>query len=476
MYLEKNKLYKHLDFIILDVICMEVSFILAYYLRHQDFILFNISSYRSSLIILIVANFITCSIFNSMQDVLKRSRQLEFYATIKQVVFTVIILILYLYISKTSTDISRSVIINFPIIYLIISYVIRLVYKRIVIKNIKNNKTRQLIIISKYEKAEEIIKRINESINDIYIKGVILLDYLKKDGEALADNKIINVPIVAFRDTAVKFLQTEFVDEILVSNDDIDLSDLLSKISLMGIIIHYDVKDVSSFVNQNTKLHVNNISNLIVITSSINVITPVQLFVKRLVDIIFGIVGSMLTVIFAIIIGPIIKIKSSGPIFFVQDRVGRNGKIFKMIKFRSMIVNADELKANLKKQNENSDDYMFKMKNDPRVIPGIGEFIRKTSIDEFPQFINVLIGDMSVVGTRPPTVDEWEKYDLHHRARLAIKPGITGLWQVSGRSNIKNFEDVVKLDTEYIRNFSLWQDFSIILKTIKVVLFREGAK
>ena len=147
-----------------------------------------------------------------------------------------------------------------------------------------------------------------------------------------------------------------------------------------------------------------------------------------------------------------------------------------MLKFRSMIVDADELKNTLKRQNENKDDFMFKMENDPRVIPGIGEFIRKTSIDEFPQFINVLIGDMSVVGTRPPTIDEWEKYELHHRARLAIKPGITGLWQVNGRSNINSFEDVVKLDTEYIKTFSLWQDFAIILKTIKVVLSKEGAK
>lgn len=103
-------------------------------------------------------------------------------------------------------------------------------------------------------------------------------------------------------------------------------------------------------------------------------------------------------------------------------------------------------------------------------------FVRKTSIDEFPQFINVLKGEMSVVGTRPPTIYEWNKYNLHHRARLAIKPGITGLWQVSGRSEIKDFEEVVKLDTEYIKNFSLWKDAAIIFKTIMVVFSRRGAK
>ena len=193
-------------------------------------------------------------------------------------------------------------------------------------------------------------------------------------------------------------------------------------------------------------------------------------------DIVFGIIGSLVTLILTIVIGPIIKCKSKGPIFFVQDRVGRNGKVFKMIKFRSMYLDAEDRKKELANQNENKDQMMFKIENDPRIIKGIGECIRKTSIDEFPQFINVLKGEMSVVGTRPPTLDEWNKYDLHHRARLAIKPGITGLWQVSGRSEIKDFEEVVRLDTEYIKDFSLWKDASIIFKTIKVVFKREGAR
>lgn len=130
--------------------------------------------------------------------------------------------------------------------------------------------------------------------------------------------------------------------------------------------------------------------------------------------------------------------------------------------------------------NDVKDGMMFKIKDDPRIIgrkngkPGIGHFIRRTSIDEFPQFFNVLIGEMSLVGTRPPTPDEWEKYELHHRARLAMKPGITGLWQVSGRNNIKNFEEVVELDTTYIQKWNLRLDIKILMKTIKVVLSQEG--
>ena len=122
------------------------------------------------------------------------------------------------------------------------------------------------------------------------------------------------------------------------------------------------------------------------------------------------------------------------------------------------------------------DGMMFKMDNDPRIIKGIGNFIRKTSIDEFPQFFNVLKGDMSLVGTRPPTVDEWEKYEKHHRVRMAIKPGLTGMWQVSGRSSITDFEEVVALDLKYIREWSIGLDIRILLKTVKIVLTGSGSQ
>ena len=139
-----------------------------------------------------------------------------------------------------------------------------------------------------------------------------------------------------------------------------------------------------------------------------------------------------------------------------------------------MRVDAEEIKQQLMDQNTMQGG-MFKMDNDPRVTE-IGRFIRKTSIDELPQFWNVLIGDMSLVGTRPPTVDEYEKYTPEQKRRLSFKPGITGLWQISGRSGITNFDDVVKLDVAYIDDWTIWKDFEILLKTIKVVLMRDGAK
>ena len=194
----------------------------------------------------------------------------------------------------------------------------------------------------------------------------------------------------------------------------------------------------------------------------------------------------LLTGIIFIFVPPIIYIKSPGPIFFAQERIGRNGRKFKMYKFRSMYMDAEERKKELMAQNKVSDGMMFKMDFDPRIIgnkilpdgtkkTGIGQFIRKTSIDELPQFWNILKGDMSLVGTRPPTLDEWDKYEPHHRARMSFRPGLTGLWQVSGRSNITDFEEVVKLDTQYIGEWSVKNDIRIIFHTIVGVLKNDGA-
>ena len=223
------------------------------------------------------------------------------------------------------------------------------------------------------------------------------------------------------------------------------------------------------------------------LTNSLRIVSIRELALKRLIDIAGGIVGCLLTAVIFIFIAPIIYIQSPGPIFFTQKRIGKNGKVFRMYKFRSMYMDAEERKKALMKQNKVQDGMMFKMDDDPRIIgsekkdkngkpKGIGNFIRRTSLDEFPQFWNVLKGEMSLVGTRPPTLDEWEKYDLHHRVRMSIKPGITGLWQISGRSDITDFEEVVRLDREYIETWSVELDFQILLKTVPVVLKHEGAE
>ena len=201
--------------------------------------------------------------------------------------------------------------------------------------------------------------------------------------------------------------------------------------------------------------------------------TPRQIVMKRIMDICGAIVGLIFTGIACIIFGPIIKKQSPGPIFFSQERVGRNGRTFKIWKFRTMYPDAEERKKELMAQNK-MNGLMFKMDNDPRIFP-IGHFLREKSIDELPQFWNVLKGDMSLVGTRPPTMDEYVQYEAHHRKRLAMKPGLTGMWQATGRSDITDFEEVVALDAQYIQEWTIMLDIKILWMTVMSVLKGKGA-
>ncbi len=168
-----------------------------------------------------------------------------------------------------------------------------------------------------------------------------------------------------------------------------------------------------------------------------------------------------------------VKLSSPGPVFFRQDRVGLHGQMFRMWKFRTMVVGAAAEQALLEEQNE-ADGVLFKMKDDPRVTP-VGRFLRRTSLDELPQLINVLLGQMSLVGPRPLTRRDVERFDPWHHARHQVLPGITGLWQVSGRSQIAAFNDAARLDLYYIDNWSLNLDLEILLETAKIVLLRQGA-
>ncbi|HOM02587.1 MAG TPA: sugar transferase [Acetivibrio sp.] len=222
------------------------------------------------------------------------------------------------------------------------------------------------------------------------------------------------------------------------------------------------------------KTHFSCMGTLPMLTFNMVSINQFQLLIKRIMDIVGALVGLAITGIASIFIVPAIKLTSPGPVLFKQDRVGMNGRIFKIYKFRTMYVDAEECKGELMAQNQVKGGLMFKIKSDPRVTP-VGRILRKTSLDELPQFFNVLKGDMSLVGTRPPTVDEVKKYKTYHRRRISFKPGVTGMWQVNGRSSITDFEDVVRLDTKYIDEWSIWLDLVIILKTIWVVLRKKDA-
>lgn len=210
-----------------------------------------------------------------------------------------------------------------------------------------------------------------------------------------------------------------------------------------------------------------------VMTISLPQYSPWAMFKKRVFDIVVSLVALVGTAIITIPVAIAIKVTDRGPIFYTQTRVGRRGKPFKMIKFRSMVVNADKMKAELAEESGQKGRFIFKMKNDPRITP-VGKFIRKFSIDEFPQFLNVLRGDMSVVGPRPPLPEEVAQYNQTYATRMLVKPGITGPWQVSGRSNLSK-EESESLDVSYVQSWSVLGDIVLLFRTVGAVITHKGA-
>lgn len=210
-----------------------------------------------------------------------------------------------------------------------------------------------------------------------------------------------------------------------------------------------------------------------VMTISLPQYSPWAMCKKRVFDIVVSLFALLVSAIVTIPVAIAIKLTDGGPVFYAQTRVGRRGKTFKMIKFRSMVVNADKMKAELAEESGQKGRFIFKMKNDPRITP-VGKFIRKFSIDEFPQFLNVLRGDMSVVGPRPPLPEEVAQYNQTYATRMLVKPGITGPWQVSGRSNLSE-EESEALDVTYVQNWSMLGDVVLLFRTVGAVLTHKGA-
>lgn len=305
--------------------------------------------------------------------------------------------------------------------------------------------------------------------------------------ESEIPEEIDHVPVVADAQTLVEWVRANAIDEIFIvvpNNEAPLIAEAVENFIQMGIAVHLNMPSIERLekrLTRKTKKYVPKTTTRLAYLHKIPMIIFEQptaklryAAAKRVMDILGGIIGSAIAIILFVVLGIIIKLDSPGPVIFAQERVGKNGRKFKMYKFRSMYQDAEARKAELMRQNE-MNGLMFKMKDDPRITK-VGKFIRKTSLDEFPQFFNVLLGDMSLVGTRPPTVNEFNEYSNYHKRRLAMKPGITGMWQVSGRSDIKDFEEVVKLDCEYIDNWSLGLDLKILIKTVGIVFMRKGSE
>lgn len=307
-------------------------------------------------------------------------------------------------------------------------------------------------------------------------------------GASSTPREIDHIPVVANRYTYIDYVKTHAIDEVfLIVDRDVrfDPGDAIQPFVEMGVKVHLNLLTVETLHENLQQADSRYIPATRVNLSYMEQDTPVLsiqqpepkmrwMAAKRALDIVGAIVGLLITAVIFLFVAPAIKLDSPGPIFFAQTRIGKNGRRFKMYKFRSMYQDAEARKAALMQQNE-MNGLMFKMKDDPR-ITRVGRLLRRTSLDEFPQFLNVLIGDMSLVGTRPPTESEFDQYDSYHKRRLSMKPGITGLWQVSGRSEITDFEEIVRLDCRYIDEWSFFTDLRILWKTVILVLERKGSE
>ena len=485
---EKDKVYrrksegwlKHIDFIILDWISMYIALFLSFLIKFKNVKVLSENEWLTFAGMITASGLFVSVVFNSYSNIMKRNKYMEFAETVKHVACVTACLLGFMFVARNTEAYSRIAISLWVIIYFFIAYFTRVIRKISIRKGVRAGSMKSIMIITAYEDAAKAIRKVKSQNYDRYeITGIILVG-ADKTGESIS-----GIPVVANEKNAVEYICGQWVDEVVIAlpygqkcSDEV-----ISGLYSMGIVVHIAL--IQSPLEDGMKVSVGRVGAYTVLTSTINSASTIALLIKRCMDIVGGIIGCIFTLLICVIIGPAIYISDPGPIFFAQTRIGRNGKKFKIYKFRSMYIDAEERKKELMSQNK-MNGLMFKMDWDPRIIGckelpdgkhkrGIGNWIRDLSLDEFPQFFNVLMGDMSLVGTRPPTENEYEQYEAWHKARLAAKPGITGMWQVSGRSNITDFEDVVKLDVKYINEWSIWLDIKILLKTIKVVLLRNGA-
>lgn len=454
---QKNKIIEVYGLWFADLVVIFVSFIAATYIRFGNFKDMGDKEIHFQVCLVFL---LFCTMYSFFLDwnrnFLKRSITKEFTAVLQYNVLMILITQTIMYFLKWADVFSRWVMIYFAAINLLLSFAIHMAFKKVMKLHYKSDLSKvKVLVITQQDLAEAVQEKLSRNLDINYeiVKTVLIEewqdDFLQKATLMALDEVFIYTPK----------LSQQKVQEMINTFDE------------MGVDCHYCVNLQGIWSDRSS---IGSFGNYSVITYTRFQSSYKRMLIKRLMDVAGGLVGMLITILFYPFVAIAIKLDSPGPVLFSQVRIGRNGRRFKIYKFRSMYLDAEERKKELEKQNE-MQGLMFKMENDPRITK-VGRFIRKTSIDELPQFYNVLKGDMSLVGTRPPTADEFEKYNQYYRRRISMTPGLTGMWQVSGRSEIEDFDDVVKYDLEYIDNWSLMLDIKILLKTIWVVVAGRGSK
>jgi len=427
--------------------------------------------YSNALIVLIFSCILIHNIDSNKNNIFKRGYFEELIHIFKNQGKLGLILLAYMFMVQQGSSYSRVFLTIFFVLNVLVNYVL-LSYLKIfmLVYYKKSTGSRKVMLITTSRNASKIIRRIRrENEWQIYVTMIALWD------ENRIGERIEGIEVVADQENLFEVVKRNVVDEVFINiprSIKIDLEALVLEFEKMGIIVHLNL-DIFGNIKLKEK-RINELAGHNVVTFSTKLFDEKHAFLKRAIDILGAFAGCIVLAILTLFLAPAIILESEGPVFFKQTRVGKNGRKFKIYKFRSMYKDAEQRKKDLMAQNE-MNGLMFKMTDDPRITK-VGKFIRKTSLDEFPQFVNVLFGDMSLVGTRPPTEDEFLQYEGVHKRRLMLKPGLTGLWQVSGRSDITDFEEVVRMDLEYIDNWSIKLDVKLIAKTVGIVVFGRGAR
>ncbi len=463
---------KYLLFV--DLCSIILSFLLAAWIRYGSITndWFNINIYGVAIVIVILLYIVIYYLYDTYSRLFKRGFFVEMTVVIKINLCLAVSLTVIIFLFQKGTYFSRLFFLCFFLLNVLITYIFRLYFKLLLLGVYKKSSSSlKVMVMTTSDQVNRILARIyNENEWEYQITYLTILD------KNMIGQKINGIEVKADFYNVFEVAKKEVIDGVFIhipsdTRMELNLEETVLEFQNMGITVDLSINTFGLKIHE--KL-VREVSGYHVLTFSSSLLTESQMILKKLIDMLGGIIGSLLTVILTVFIAPAILIESPGPIFFSQVRIGKNGRRFRIFKFRSMYMDAEKRKEELLLHNEMK-GFMFKMKDDPRVTR-VGKILRKTSLDEFPQFFNVLKGDMSLVGTRPPTETEFYQYENRHKRRLAFKAGVTGLWQVSGRSDIDDFEEVVKLDLEYIDNWSIKMDIRILFKTIEVVLFGKGAK
>lgn len=473
---QKQTLLQNCTLLFSDMVSLCISYALAFITRGilSDF-------HRNSQYYFLILGFavtlclLSYIFFNLNHGFLTRNSLAEFFYVAKYDFGIGAGLGLVLFLTQNAQDFSRLAFVYFLIYNFFFTFLFHLFIRKLLVqKYFHSSGSLKIMIISETRFIGRLLPLIRsnaEWAHEITSLGLIDQDHTIKDDASLSYE---GIPVVASKNNLYDCLSELVVDEVLIylpSYSNTELGTMIRKFEMAGIVVHVSIDPYDHLISHKT---IDSYAGLSVMTYSLADYDFHRIVIKRIMDILGSLIGLVFTVLLTPFIALAIKLDSPGPVFYRQKRIGLNGREFQIVKFRSMYMDADEMKDELLNENEMSGP-IFKITNDPRITK-VGRFLRQTSLDELPQFYNILIGQMSLVGTRPPTPDEYTQYKLQYRRRLSIKPGLTGLWQVSGRSDITDFEDVLRLDLHYIDHWSLGLDIKILLKTLGVVFHKRGAK